>query len=292
MDLSVGNAAADKKELSVKISTMRSNREYLDEQYRDKANLQIRIHTHEKYSHPKIDFPEWVLGLVNWTGNETVLDAGCGSGAYVEAAKRRASWYIAGDLSFGMLSGLAERSVDRLNLDVTAVPLANDTVDVILANHMLYHVPEPEEALKEFHRILRQGGQLVAATNSRRYMPELWELLEKVEIHLGAHESSDHWRKQEELLNTFSLESGKDILDAQFQRVVRHDLDGELIFEEPGPLLAYLGTMRERWKLTMNVDAAWDEISSVLGTILEQQLAERGQIHISKRAGVFVCTKE
>jgi 2-polyprenyl-3-methyl-5-hydroxy-6-metoxy-1,4-benzoquinol methylase len=39
-------------------------------------------------------------------------------------------------------------------------------VDVILANHMLYHVPNQPAAVAEFARVLRPGGYLLASTNS------------------------------------------------------------------------------------------------------------------------------
>ena len=42
--------------------------------------------------------------------------------------------------------------------------------------HMLYHVPEPARAVAEAARVLRPGGVLLVATNSRRHLAEMNEL--------------------------------------------------------------------------------------------------------------------
>ncbi len=118
------------------VSSLRTEREYLCHQYKNKDNLQIRIRTHELYSEPKVEFPEWVLDQVGWNGTENVVDIGSGSGKYTQPVSRRCERYIAADLSFGMLAGLAPPVPDRINLDATRIPIAGNTIDVILANHM------------------------------------------------------------------------------------------------------------------------------------------------------------
>jgi SAM-dependent methyltransferase len=45
------------------------------------------------------------------------------------------------------------------------LPLADNSVDVLLAKFMIYHVPNPSEALADFQRVLKPGGKLVIATS-------------------------------------------------------------------------------------------------------------------------------
>lgn len=61
--------------------------------------------------------------------------------------------------------GAAYRTADlnekfELRLDITAIALPDDSVDMVIANHVLEHVDD-RAALAELHRILRPGGQAV-----------------------------------------------------------------------------------------------------------------------------------
>lgn len=50
--------------------------------------------------------------------------------------------------------------------DATEMPLADDTVDVIISPSTFDHFPQIDQALKECYRILKPGGKLVLALNS------------------------------------------------------------------------------------------------------------------------------
>jgi ubiquinone/menaquinone biosynthesis C-methylase UbiE len=57
--------------------------------------------------------------------------------------------------------------------DAQALPFATHSVDAIIANHMLYHMPNMPAVYAEFCRVLKPGGRLYAATISRDNMREL-----------------------------------------------------------------------------------------------------------------------
>ena len=44
------------------------------------------------------------------------------------------------------------------NTDVQDIPLADESVDVVICNHILEHVADDRKAMCELHRILRRGG--------------------------------------------------------------------------------------------------------------------------------------
>jgi SAM-dependent methyltransferase len=48
-----------------------------------------------------------------------------------------------------------------IRLDLQAIDLPSDSIDVILTPHVLEHVPDTDRALAELHRILRPGGTLL-----------------------------------------------------------------------------------------------------------------------------------
>ena len=51
-----------------------------------------------------------------------------------------------------------ESPLADLHFDVQQIPLADNSVDVILCNHLLEHVADDRRALRELHRILKPGG--------------------------------------------------------------------------------------------------------------------------------------
>jgi ubiquinone/menaquinone biosynthesis C-methylase UbiE len=73
---------------------------------------------------------------------------------------------IATDISPGMLQVL-DASAKRLEVDVTtvcadaeALPLEDESVDLVLGHAVLHHLPHLDTALAEFTRVLKPGGTL------------------------------------------------------------------------------------------------------------------------------------
>lgn len=268
--------------------TILTNQTYLQNQYGTKTNLQIRVETHEKYSFPKQDFTGWVLDQIPWRGRERVMDVGCGSGIYTKPTQQRTSHYFAGDLSFGMVQSLPA-DVPRLNLDVQHLPLADESVDVILANHMLYHVPDQDAAAAHFARALRPGGYLLAATNTRRNRLELDELLMAVAQDLALDVPPGYFS---DALLTFTLEDGAALLERHFAHVVKHELASAFIFPNPEPVIAYIGTTREKLLEVAPPGITWEIIADQLRQRLTTHITQHGEFRVNKKAGVFVCRKE
>ena len=63
--------------------------------------------------------------------------------------KSRPGQYVTADLE----SPLAD-----LHFDVQQIPLADESVEVVICNHILEHVADDRKALRELHRILKPGG--------------------------------------------------------------------------------------------------------------------------------------
>ncbi|MDX1662653.1 MAG: class I SAM-dependent methyltransferase, partial [Candidatus Promineifilaceae bacterium] len=213
---------------------------YVRAQYRTESNLATRIDIHRRYGEPAVEFTEWVLDKLHWQGTEWVLDVGCGAGSYIAPVQARAARYVAGDLSPGMLRSLPPAARLRVNLNAQHLPLADATFDVVLAAHMLYHVPGQAAAVAAFRRVLRSEGRLLVTTNSEDSMSELKALEREVAVRLGlpapAHASL-----------SFTLESGGSLLRRFFEHVERYDLPGALVFPDPQPVIDYLASSRQRY---------------------------------------------
>jgi predicted SAM-dependent methyltransferase len=45
-----------------------------------------------------------------------------------------------------------------MNIDITEIPFADESFDVILCNHVLEHIPDDGKAIKELYRVLKPNG--------------------------------------------------------------------------------------------------------------------------------------
>ncbi|PSP85678.1 SAM-dependent methyltransferase [Halobacteriales archaeon QS_1_68_17] len=100
-----------------------------------------------------------------------VLDVGCGDGARTLANLPPGSLGV--DLSRRALS-LARATVPDARLlqaDMTALPLADGTVDAVTAYHAVFHVPRTEQptVYREFARVLEPGGRLLMTLPGGRF---------------------------------------------------------------------------------------------------------------------------
>lgn len=255
--------------------------------YASDESLVVRIRTHEIYTVPRVNFPEWVLDRITWLGIETVLDVGCGSASYTGPTRDRCSHYIAADLSLGMLRNRELNGTDRLNLDAIALPFRARSIDVILANHMLYHVPDLVATMIGFRRVLKPAGKLVAATNSDTFMHQINEIIDDASLSLGGGRLRNPSRKG--FFWPFSLENGRDQLLAVFDQVTLHELHSELVFPRTDPVIAYIDSARELYRPHIKNKVSWQAILSEVERRVQEQIDAQGTFRVIKHNGVFVC---
>jgi len=90
-----------------------------------------------------------------------IVDVGCGTGA-TAAQLRQYGMVIGVDISPLALSWSRQRGLDNLLLSAAErLPIAHESVDVIVATDILEHLEDDIAVLKEFYRVLKPSGYVV-----------------------------------------------------------------------------------------------------------------------------------
>jgi SAM-dependent methyltransferase len=250
------------------------------EQYRDSGNLRARMALHERFSTNQYGWHRWVFDQLALPAQCRVLELGCGPGRlWLENAERLPAGLrlVLSDYSLGMAREARRNLRDAApgadiaaaNVDIQAIPFAAASFDFVVANHMLYHVPDRPRALAEVRRVLAPGGRFYAATNGDRHMRELDDL---------SADAGGPRRPGMDL--AFRLENGGNELAAIFSDVTLKRYDDALVITEAAPLLAY----------ALSMSSADTLDSARLARTVEQALARHGAIRITKDTGLFVAS--
>jgi SAM-dependent methyltransferase len=210
-------------------------------QYADDRHLRAR-QRFWLYQDPQFDIVNWVLDLAGPSPGMRVLDAGCGNGLYLRGLADRGVTAVGCDLSPGMLRAAAAQAAVHpavLNADVTALPLGDGAVDVALAIHMLYHVPDRPAALRELRRVTAPGGVFVAVTNGARHTRALRDLIER-----AAGDQNPGWRMRP-ATHAFTAENAADQLGAAFETVtlVRPDQEPPVVIRDAAVAAGYVASL-------------------------------------------------
>ncbi len=99
-------------------------------------------------------------------GGLTILDAGAGESQFKKYCGHLK--YIAQDFgqyqgegNVGLQTGTWDNTKLDIVSDIVSIPLPDHSIDAIMCTEVLEHVPDPIGAIKEFSRLVRQGGYLL-----------------------------------------------------------------------------------------------------------------------------------
>ena len=94
------------------------------------------------------------------------MDDGCGVGQFANYLPEAAQ--LCGlDISYEMLRMASGRMMNLIQGSSTNLPIASEAFDLIFANSLIHHLPDPEQGIIEIHRILKPGGQVVLIDTNR-----------------------------------------------------------------------------------------------------------------------------
>jgi len=91
---------------------------------------------------------------------------------------------------------LNPQNEDTWKIDATKIPYNDATFDLLIANHILEHIPDYRKALSEFYRILKPGGIAILQTPYSRLLNNNFEDdgIDSDELRLIFYGQEDHVR--------------------------------------------------------------------------------------------------
>jgi SAM-dependent methyltransferase len=261
-------------------------------QYGDPSNLQRRVNLYA-YLRPEkplpigTSFEDWVLDHLDWTGEESVVDIGCGPGSFLSPISVRAGRVTGIDLSLAMLAKAREHALDGradvVAADIESLPLEGDSVDVVLAAFMLYHVPHLDLALGELSRVLRHDGAVLAVTNGpadKAEIKQAWE--EAGRRTVGPTFEIPQW------LDNFNLDNGPTALGELFNVVAVDRTKGTFQIPDPGPVLAWVQSFRPGFDAELD-DATWAAVMDELRRMVALDIEAHGTFASGKDSGLVIA---
>ncbi|GCE07723.1 class I SAM-dependent methyltransferase [Dictyobacter aurantiacus] len=257
----------------------------LNKQYHSAVNLDARIRLHERFSTNRTDWQRWVFEQFDIPDGSRVLELGTGSGQlWVHNLDRiPESWQITlSDFSEGMLQDARKNLGEKAErfqfqvIDIQAIPFPNDTFDDVIANHMLYHVPDRQRAFAEIQRVLRPRGCFYAATNGEAHLREIEHFSTRAGIAAGGIMGA-------QARSVFNLQNGREQMAPWFSQIETRLFEGNLAVSEVEPLVAFILSGRAP-------ESVSEEQLRSLRALLTEELNARGIIHIAKETGLFIAS--
>ncbi len=265
--------------------TRLTDAEHVAAQYKDASRFDARVRIYELYATNPQPWLEWLFDRLKLADEEVVLELGAGTGnVWFENQERIPvqAQVVLSDLSSGMLAQakrklrVGQRPFHYLQYDAQKIPLHDEKVDVVLANHMLYHVPNRAAAIAEACRVLRPGGRLVVGTNDWTHLQELRELVARFGIEsllLPPGRDGDF----------FDLENAAEELAVKFSQLRLYRRQDALEIKEVGPLLDYVRSTLP--------DGASPSALPALEQHVARQINLLGSFHVGIAIGVFEAIK-
>lgn len=268
-----------------RIVSLPTDRTYLQRvQYRTSANLDARASLHRRFSTAGIGWFEWLRAQMGLVDGLAVLEIGGGPGKLwtKPAAPLPAGIHVCcSDFSIGMVreakgASAGDSRFGFTTVDVQAIPFPAGSFDTVIANHMLYHVPDLARAAAEIARVLKPGGKLYSATNGQRHLQELHDLVSAF---------SPAYSGRASIAGRFDLEDASERLIPPFRSVEVRRLPDSLWVTETRPLVDYVRSM---W----GTDAAVSEASApAFEALVQARIDADGGIHITKDMGLVVAER-
>ncbi len=278
----------------------------LVEQYKNGANLDIRIQLHDRYTTNPEGWFRWIYRHLNLQPGQRALELGCGNGQLwrdnldrlpdgVEIVLSDASPGMVDDAREGIRAG-AQAAAGRNShagrkacaredarfsyqvFDCAQIPYPDQSFDLAVANHLLFYVKDIGAVLQEAVRVLKPGGLFCCSTYGREHMKEISQMGREFDSRMRLSDVN--------LYEIFGLENGEEELRPYFSHIRKLIYEDSLNVDQTSPLLEYILSCHGNQNEVLN--GRYEDFRRFLDRKMEKQ----GTIRITKQAGIFLCVKQ
>lgn len=154
--------------------------------------------TYPPYAHNALMEVEQMvmLSLLPPVANRRVLDVGCGTGRYIRLLGALGARVLGVDRSTAMLARALESEAALVRGDMTALPVASATCDVVLCGLSIMDVAVLDEVVGEFARVLRRRGVALYSTLHPSGREQGWQ--RTFDASGARHALPTHWHTRDD----------------------------------------------------------------------------------------------
>ena len=256
-------------------------------QYLNSTNLSARIDLHSRYSVNSQGWFPWLFSLLELKDGMRVLELGCGDGALWTMNPDLPACDLVislSDISSGMVRDarrnitrtLGENDIFRYFIfDCAHIPMEKDSLDLVIANHVLFYCEDIPQVLREVRRVLKPDGRFICSAYGSHHMQEITQLVQEFDPHIVL--SADH------LYEHFGLDNGRHILEKSgaFEQIELRRYEDALNVTDAQPLIEYI------------LSCHGNQNRYLIDQYREfRQFTEKkvcGGFSVTKEAGAFIC---
>ena len=249
----------------------------VNNQYKTADKLKKRISIHEKYSTNKQGLGNWIFSHYQVDDGMSVLELGCGTGNMWLGKNdliSKCSKLVLSDFSEGMLKKTQEtlqnqKGIEYRKIDIQSIPYEENSFDVVIANMMLYHVPDIQKGLSEVRRVLKENGTFYCATYGENGMMEYILSLFK---DYGVEDHPNH---------SFTLQNGEKQLSNFFSEIQLFNYEDSLEVTNLDDIADYIYSLAGMAELRK-------QPREIMLSVLKENVSN-GILRIPKEYGMFVA---
>ena len=261
---------------NIKIGSL-NNSDDVKEQYKTPKGLDTRISFHDKYSTNMQGYGNWIVSNYEIFDGMTVLELGCGTGSIWMGRDDVLGLFgklVLTDFSEGMLATARENVGSKNNIeymvaDIQNLPFGDNSFDMVIANSMLYHVPDINKGINEVRRVLKDDGVFYCATLGENNFVE--QLAEWFRLS-GENFNPNH---------NFTMQNGEQKLRIAFSDIKARFYIDSLHVTDIDDLVNYLKSLASLKALN---DIPLDRLKEI---IMEHSV--NGVVDLPKEYGMFIA---
>lgn len=151
-----------------------------------------------------------VFNMLGDIRGKSLLDAGCGTGIFSKKAVELGAKVLSFDIGENLLKETGKKTnSSKVVGSVCDIPCSSESFDIVISSECIEHTPNPEKAVQELCRVLKNGGTLVITTPNK-----VWHFAITIanKLKLRPYEGYENWLSCFKLRNLLKKE-GIEILD-------------------------------------------------------------------------------